>query len=275
MLGCSSFSHTKKTTLDSCEIPPSPSRIQAIIESQHKNCRLRFLLLLPEEDYQKCLFFSRKDWIWARKSKFPGKLIIERFEDVSSLPYIIEGVPMPRQLYIMLPKEKLFIHSNQFTTRYIESKLNELKQLFVLLKARSIKFSSNRMQKDQSTIGSGITLPIEGIVSETQVNKMDLVANERVSEMHFTESNTEISIEDKLMETDFYYLSREFHWQDIISRRIENHLVYDKYVYKNHEMNLFQAKTQNQLKKMGLNIEYDWEKMKHLEIHYEIEYYPL
>ena len=275
MLGCSSVSYIKKSTLDSCEVPPSKSRIQAIIESQHKNCRLRFLLLLPEEDYRKCLFFSRKDWIWSRKSKFPGKLIIERFEDVSTLPYIIEGVPMPRQLYIMLPKEKLFIHSNQFTARYIESKLNELKQLFVLLKARSIKFSSNRIQKDQTTIGSGVSIPIEGIVSETQVNTMDFVSNERVSEMHFTESEIDKSIEDKLMETDFYYLSREFHWQDIISRRIENHLVYDKYVYKNHEMNLFQAKTQNQLKKMGLNIEYDWEKMKHLEIHYEIDYYPL
>lgn len=275
MLGCSSLSYIKKSTLDSCEIPPSKSRIQAIIESQYKNCRLRFLLLLPDEDYRKCLFFSRKDWIWSRKSKFPGKLIIERFEDVSTLPYIIEGVPMPRQLYIMLPKEKLFIHSNQFTARYIESKLNELKQLFVLLKARSIKFSSNRIQKDQTTIGSGVSIPIEGIVSETQVNTMDFVSNERVSEMHFTESDTDKSIEDKLMETDFYYLSREFHWQDIISRRIENHLVYDKYVYKNHEMNLFQAKTQNQLKKMGLNIEYDWEKMKHLEIHYEIDYYPL
>jgi hypothetical protein len=247
-----------------------------VIHKKHKNTRLRFLLLLPEEDYRKCIY-SHKDLICARKSRFPGKLIIEKFEEVGCLPFAIEGPPMPRQLYIMLPKEKLFIRSNHFTARYIDSKMNELKQLFVLLRAKKIKFTRNMSHKKGLQINGDVKagIPSSAITAGSGVSSMEFKLTEQSSEMHFTETKYDTSIEEVLKQTDFYFLSREFHWQNIITRRLDNHLVYDKYTYKNEEMNLFQMKFKNQLDLLGLQAEYDWEEMRNLEIEYEIEYYPV
>ena len=125
----------------------------ALSSSRKKNCRLRFLILLRDEDYYKW-FWSRKDMIWYRKNKFPGQLILERFSELDTLPYIIEGPPIPRKLYIMLPKEKLFIPSDHFTSRYIDSKLQELKIIFSSLQAKSIKVKKYmvHMNRDKSTL---------------------------------------------------------------------------------------------------------------------------
>lgn len=273
MFGCS-YSPEKKQASEPCFKPHH--EYLDVINKKHVNHRLRFLLLLPEEDYRRCIY-SRKDLIWARKSKFPGKLLIEKFEEVGCLPYVIEGPPMPRQLYIMLPKEKLFIRSNHFTARYIDSKMNELKQLFVLLRAKKIKFTRNMSQKESSQFNSEVqaNVPSTAITGGTGVSSMEYKLTEQSSEMHFTDTKQNTPIEEVLKQTDFYFLSREFHWQNIITRRLDNHLAYDKYTYKNQEMNLFQAKFKNQLKMFGLEAEYDWEQMQNLEIEYEIEYYPV
>ena len=273
MFDCSSSSK-KKQALEPCK--DTKHEYLETINKKYKNTRLRFLLLLPDEDYRKCIY-SRKDLIWARKSRFPGKLLIEKFEEVGCLPYIIEGPPMPRQLYIMLPKEKLFILSNHFTARYIDSKMSELKQLFVLLRAKQIKFTRNMSHKEKTGFTGEVQarVPPSTITSGTSVSSIEFKLTEQSSEMHFSETKHENSIEDVLKKTDFYYLSREFHWQNIITRRLDNHLMYDKYTYKNQEMNLFQAKFKNQLKILGLQAEYDWEEMRNLEVEYEIEYYPM
>ena len=273
MFDCSSSSK-KKQALEPCK--DTKHEYLETINKKYKNTRLRFLLLLPDEDYRKCIY-SRKDLIWARKSRFPGKLLIEKFEEVGCLPYIIEGPPMPRQLYIMLPKEKLFILSNHFTARYIDSKMSELKQLFVLLRAKQIKFTRNMSHKEKTGFAGEVQarVPPSTITSGTSVSSIEFKLTEQSSEMHFSETKHENSIEDVLKKTDFYYLSREFHWQNIITRRLDNHLMYDKYTYKNQEMNLFQAKFKNQLKILGLQAEYDWEEMRNLEVEYEIEYYPM
>ena len=81
MFGCS-YSPQKKQASEPCCKPHH--EYLDVINKKHINHRLRFLLLLPEEDYRKCIY-SRKDLIWARKSKFPGKLLIEKFEDVGCL----------------------------------------------------------------------------------------------------------------------------------------------------------------------------------------------
>lgn len=248
------------------------------LKSTHKNSRLRFLILLPKEDFDKC-FYSIKDVLWYRKSKFPGKLIIEPFEDVGDLPYTIEGIPMPRQLYIMLPKEKLFIQSTNFTSRYIDSKMSELKQLFVLLRAKRIKFTKNTKSQKEYHVNGQLNAVVPqlkmGEIGEgLSVSSIQFRLNEQSNEMHFDNTQTH-SIEESLKKAKFYYLSREFHWQNIISRRIENHLVYDKYVYRNQEMKLFQSKFINKLKLLEIRADYDWKDLQDLEIEYEIEYYPL
>lgn len=274
---CSCSHDTKKGFVDSffTHLRKKPAQ---------NNNPLRFLLLLPEEDFRKCIY-SKRDWIWFFKSNFPGILQIEKFEEMNSLPYTIEGIPMPRQLYIMLPKEKLFIRSNHFTARYIDSKMSELKQLFVLLRAKNIKFRRNIRHVDESGLGiqTRAVVPnmnLEELGAGIKVSSIEFRIDEQTNEMHFDDLSKkdfvpQCSIEEALNKANFYYLPREFHWQNIIRRRVDHKLVYDRYMYKNQEIKLLRSKFIQKLKMLNIQADYDWKSMRDLEINYEIEYYPL
>ena len=90
--------------------------INKIKNKNIRNEKLQFLILLNEDDYKKnfYIFPSKKERLKYYKSNFPGDLIIERYQDINTLNYNIENNPIPNQLYIMLPKEKLFINSENF-----------------------------------------------------------------------------------------------------------------------------------------------------------------
>ena len=274
---CSCSHETKKGFVDSffTRLRKKPAQ---------NNNPLRFLLLLPEEDFRKCIY-SKRDWIWFFKSNLPGILQIEKFEEMNSLPYTIEGIPMPRQLYIMLPKEKLFIRSNHFTARYIDSKMSELKQLFVLLRAKNIKFRRNIRHVDESGLGiqSRAVVPnmnLEELGAGLKVSSIEFRIDEQTNEMHFDDLSKkdfvpQCSIVEALNKASFYYLPRQFHWQNIIRRRVDHKLVYDRYMYKNQEIKLLRGKFIQKLKMLNIQADYDWKSMRDLEINYEIEYYPL
>jgi hypothetical protein len=218
--------------------------------------------------------------ICYRKSQFPGQLIIERFSEVDTIPYNIEGPPLPRKLYIMLPKEKLFIPSDNFTSRYIDSKLQELKNIFVALQAKSIKVKKIYGTEESTRIGGGVggSSFSDRIHGDLEVDDLQSNHISITNEMTFGEPLNAVSIEDFSNASSsvyrYYYLGKEFEWQNIIQRRLKDRMLSDKYTYRNTEQKLFTSKLINTLKLLDLNVEYDWKKIKNLEIHYEINYYP-
>lgn len=245
----------------------------ALSSSRKKNCRLRFLILLRDEDYEKW-FWSRRDMIWYRKNQFPGQLILERFSELDTLPYILEGPPIPRKLYIMLPKEKLFIPSEHFTNRYIDSKLQELKIIFSSLQAKSIKVKKIYGTHSSRQIQAGAeihTLDVS-LHGRTQHDHQVKIINE----MTFGEPHEHLSIESlshDSVQNKYFYLAKEYEWQNIILRRLKDHMITDKYIYHNTEQKLITTKFTNALKLLDISAEYDWKQSQHLEIHYDIEYY--
>ena len=52
-------------------------------------------------------------------------------------------------------------------------------------------------------------------------------------------------------------------------------MIFDKYVYRNTEQKLFSGRFLSALKLLDISAEYDWKKIQHLQIEYEIEYWPL
>ena len=241
---------------------------------KNPNSRLRFLILLREEDYEKC-FYSRRDWIHYRKSKFPGKLIIDRFSEIDNLPYNIEGPPVPRKVYIMLPKEKLFVPSDNFTSRYMDSKLSELKTIFVALQAKTIKMTKlHKVQESRKGgVGANVNVPrIGDIGTNTNIESNHNTTTMYMNEMTFSEPTEKVNSE--IFSSDsFYYLDKQYEWQQMIIRRVNHNMIQDKYVYKNRESELFNASTLQSLRRLNLSVNYDWEKVSDIEIHYEIEYY--
>jgi len=241
-----------------------------------RNQRLQFLILLRDEDFRKCLF-SYRDILAYRKNNFPGDLIIERFEDCEQLPYRIQEPVMPRQLYIMLPKEKLFIPSDIFTESYIRSKMRELIQIFVKLNAKSVKISYSDRTKEQQGLQLHSALRMQNAnmveISEAIEQENQMFKTTKY-EMKFKENRELFQIEDFLNSDNYYYLKQEDSWQYIIQRRIDYRMTYDKYTYQNSERKLLKNKFVSKLKLIDLTADYDWEKFKEFQMNYEIDYYP-
>ena len=71
------------------------------------------------------LFPPKKYYI--KKSKFPGKLITEKYSDLiisNNKKYSFERNPIPNQLYIKLQKERVFVPFNEYEHKLLESKFN-------------------------------------------------------------------------------------------------------------------------------------------------------
>ena len=91
-----------------------------------------FLILLSDSDYESvsCFPYSLKQNIeW---NSFPGILRVEKLSNIHNLNCIIEDIAEPKTLYMMLPKEKVYISKN-YESRYLQSKINEFTEILRIL----------------------------------------------------------------------------------------------------------------------------------------------
>ena len=238
-----------------------------------RNTKLRFLILLPDSDYRKW-FYSYRDLLWYRRGMFPGKLILERFEDIEDLPYVIDGPVMPRQVYIMLPKEKIYVPSDQFTEKYIRSKMRELVQIFVALRAKSIKYTRYDSVEEVSNLVSEIGTNIPKVFETTGIEIEHTESKKKGTQYEIQLIPVQKPIDTTIFQDhqEFYYLRREPSWRDMILRRVDGHVVLDKYTYFNREVNLFTSNLSQKLQWFQLNLEYDWSKYQDFHMDYEVTY---
>ena len=181
-------------------------KIQVSLKRKRKANKLRFLMILQDVDFKRCIY-SKYDIIMYNKTNFPGMLTIERFDESNNFPYTIQGPAMPRQLYIMLPKECIYVTSNNFTEKLIRSKLRELMDIFIVLQAKKIKFFYSDSQKSSSNIGVEIG-SLHPNISSTIDNRIDNEETKQYGflyEMHFEKPTAPIDLK-KFLEPYYYYL---------------------------------------------------------------------
>ena len=260
-----------KTEVKEQTLAPPPSETKETLNTLCKKChnaRLRFLVLLPANDFQKC-FFSNKDLLWSFRNYFQGVLTIENYEDVDALPYTIEEPVMPRQLYIMLPKERIYVPSDQFTGRYIRSKIQELIKIFIALGATSIKYVRHQSHEHRLAIGA-----------ETEVVSVSEGGHHESAHTHEHGVVYELTLPPSSSPPDvshfsdcsFYYLKRDPALQDLILRRIDHGLLYDKYTYWNKERKMLRSNVSKHLQWCHVSAKYDWEKYEDLMVDYSVTY---
>lgn len=237
-----------------------------------KNVKLRFLILLHNYDFKKwCI--SKKDMILYFRNKFPGHLTIESYDDIDEFPCSIEEPVMPYQIYIMLPKEKIYVPSDQFTGRYIRSKMQELIKIFVTLRATSIKYVRYDTNDDHQTLTTELRTDVPQISISDGV-KYENINSKKTGveyELKLTPSNEPIDV-SIFSNSSFYYLKRTPAWQDIILRKVDNNVVFDKYTYRNQERKLLKTNFTKQMEWFNLSASYDWKKYKDLMVDYTVVY---
>lgn len=258
---------------------------------------MSFLILLNNDDYVKLpryCFMSNKDRIIKNRGHFPGKLHIRNYADIEHPDFrnqfIIEGYPLPKQLYVRLPKENIYVPYESYSTKLLNSKLGELRDLFIHLKAKTIKIKKTEISDNK--VGANGKIGVSNVGVGAGFENSELFKNEFVEELHFDADNKPIDVNafreaygnsymhemkyaKNHVKPKFYYLAQEYSWEDIIERRLNNRLVQDKYVYNHTDSRILKMNILNQLKLFDINIDAEKSEVRQLIIEYDIEYHPL
>ena len=173
----------------------------------------------------------------------------------------------------MLPKERIYVPSDYFTGRYIRSKMRELVQVFVALGASSIKYVRYDSEEEMKNthVDIGMDFPQFTLSEGLQIKNLNTKRMGVEYEIRLC-NNKEIIDIDVFASSSFYYLKREPSWRDMISRRIESGVVFDKYTYWNKEMKLLKGSFIQELKYMNLSVDYDWKLYNDFMVEYEVSY---
>ena len=249
-----------------------------------KHEQMQFLILLQEDDYKSNIlscFQSNKDTLFRNKNKFPGKLTIYNYDNIDDSEfrqkYVIEGNILPKLLYVKLLKENIFIPFESYPMRYLNSKLSELRDLFIALRAKTIKISKTQEKKNDTKIECKLNAKVSNIEVGVGagLENMQKLTDNTSSELHFLDTGKPIRMDELHNCKSFYYLPKEYEWADIIERRINNNLVSDKYTYEHSEFKLLKTNILSKLQMLDISVNYNDEEYTNIRIHYEIEYYPL
>lgn len=249
-----------------------------------KNVRNQYLILLRNSDYKKHFYLCNKsyyDLLEEYEEEFDGILHLVNVKSIEdeqiSKKYKIHGMVYSHIVYMLLPKEKIYVLPELFPYKYMESQHEELKHIFALLGAKSIKWKimdkkdENNEIKGKANVNVG---PLNtGLGFENSDNNSDLFKNEGMRT--FPDNKIVPNIKHILNDKSIYYLMMEDSWKEIIKRRIESNIEFDKFSYLYQNKMSIQKGFEANLDKIGIQFNYQNSILKKCEIYYEITYYPI
>lgn len=273
--------------------PGGCSTISEVVEGNMENDFLDFLIVLKDKHFKNGLFFkSYASKLGYLYDELPGRLKIVKKEDLKTdlvikgrlierkQNYHIEGNVMFKKIYMRLPKEDIYIDSKNYQNRYFNSKINELINIFSVMKAKSIKMSV--INENNNDVKLQLASSANAVI-----DRVSLSASGFNSQTNNIQSQWTITFDEKKDDKDkvninvfankkrFYYLPKEKAWQDIIRRRLNEGMRTYNYVYNYTDSNVFDANLCAELKFLKLDFQYNRKSYENIQINYEVEYYPL
>lgn len=246
-----------------------------------KNVRNEFLILLRKSDYKKRYYLCNKsyyDLLQEYEEEFDGTLHLVNVKSIEDdKKYKIHGMVYSHIVYMLLPKEKIYVLPELFPYKYMESQHEELKHIFALLGAKSIKWKIMDKKDENNEVSGKVNVSTGaingGLGFENSENNSDLFKNEGMRT--FPDNKIVPNIKNILNDKSIYYLMMEDSWKDIIKRRIESNIEYDKFSYLYQNKMVIQKGFESNLDKIGIQFNYQNSIVKKCEIYYEITYYPI
>lgn len=224
-----------------------------------ENSLSKFLILLNPEDFENPCFMIpslKKRIIYF--NDFPGELILYNIQDIEKFNYKIEDTPLPKKLYIMLPKEKIFIDIKNYESRLLASKMDELSNLFMYLGANEVEILEKYKNSKNENLSIGMEVDINQINMDMSNsfgnNSNNFTQNEKIEKFPVNE-DIELNIENL---TSFYYLPKMSDWQNIVIRRVDGLAEELEYSFINKVNKQLTRKLINKLKKLNISISYEY-----------------
>lgn len=233
-----------------------------------------FLILLSDSDYESvsCFPFSLKQNIEFHS--FPGILRVEKLSNIHNLDCIIEDIAEPKTLYMMLPKENIYISKN-YESRYLQSKINEFTEILRILGPSEITIETKYKTSNNLNLsfGGGVKIHHLDVNSETGYSNEKSNANIRKEKYKFP-NNENLKVEVFRL-YNCHYLSKMYEWHEMIKTRVENQVTSYGYNYINTENKKIRGKLIDKLKLLSINVSYDKQECLDVEISFDVTFNPL
>lgn len=246
---------------------------------------MEFLIILQPTDYKSCpMAKSHFERLQKSSKSLPGVLHCVNMEELSNLvnvdgvmkpKYLIQDMSIPRVMYIKLPKEELYVKSDNWEYEYLKSQVQEIIHIFGILGAKRISYNINTNNQKHREIGGSLSIgdmPVETSV-EFKSDKTETAALAgSISYPKFTITPTEELIRS---DKNIYYLGKKYHWQHMVRRRLERGTLTDKFNYRfGRDVSLSLGVT-TKFQKAGIGFNFGSGDISDFQIQFDIEYYPL
>jgi len=190
--------------------------------------------------------------------------------------FIIDSNPIPNQLYIKLAPTDIYVKDDIYDNKYFKLRQNELKNIFITLGAKKIKYSVKQTKTNNTNVNLGAGIENNAIGVGQEINFNNSTANCIQEECTLTFDYSE-KINDVNYETfnnnNFHFLPKESEWQDIIIRRIKHLQLTDKCILRNNSDIKINKSLKSNFKMAKINCAHSFDNIDLGEIEYEIEYY--
>jgi len=172
--------------------------------------------------------------------------------------YAIQDILTPNILYVMLPKEKVYVKLQEWEHEYLKSQVQELIYIFRKLGAMDLSISVNHNDETSRSWGGGFEVGHMGFNVGGGVCISKGSGNADIIQTHLVydakQSGTAIeTLEDMLNDSNVYYLSHKPGWKNIINNRIKGAKVIE-FSFTHHDMIKMSKAFIVKLQSMGLSI---------------------
>lgn len=239
----------------------------------YKNEITKFLILLTDSDFESaCPMMPSLNYRIIHFNDFPGQLIIDRFSNIENLDYKIEDSPQPKLLYILLPKEQLYINIKDYDSRILTSKMEEITNIFMYLGATEINSTKyyKTSKNENIAIGGGVDINGVNISSETYGENSTTNVNETMETLSFpSQPDFKLFIPELY---NYHYLPKTNEWQHIIKRRVDGLIKEYKYTFINTETKKLRRKLINKLKYLNITVDYNHEEFLNIKKTFDVKF---
>ena len=252
-----------------------------------KNDIMEFLIILKESDFTskpKCANFHSK--IIKYEDEIPGVLncvdllkISELEEDTKLPKFIFRDIAIPRIMYIKLPKENVYVKSEEWEFEYMKSQIQEIIIIFGLLGAKKITYDTSDNCAEHKEIGANLGIGDPATASanigmEIKYGKSSYSKFRGEAEFPVPIDSVP-SLHKLLEEKNLYYLPRKFHWKTMVRNRIKSHILRDKFDYEFGKDMYINSNLTTKFNNIGVGFKFGSNNLSTFRMIFDVEYHQV
>jgi hypothetical protein len=163
-------------------------------------------------------------------------------------PFVIHDVVDTCSLYVMVPKEHIYVRSHQWEHEYLKSQVQELIYIFRRLGASSLRITVSQNQDSYESYGGSVKAHIQelgmgaglSLVHEKDTTNMDSISTSIVFEPQEKSRRHDVAalatIEDLLADPQIHYLSNRPAWQNFVNNRLQGQATMIHFTFTHHNV---------------------------------------